>query len=279
MASDSIASTTLDRQNKYQIGPGFGLFLMGTLYLIFWLLPFTIQSYVDDPRWSHNWAYALIIMTIGAAFYQKSVVSRIIALIQGLMMPLTASGAFNTNLMTIITLIIGSAWGIVVLIERISNKMLFQDSLSQHSWNWINMHSLIVCWILVAHLGLVFFIGRLPFEAELDTIGTSVGRNIGFLMNLPPERFDLVTYVFDINLIILTVLFGYEQYKMGYNLKNKPWPRISFWYIWITVVLGFALLPFNLQEGFGMPERMTFQIATYSIGILLYFVKHSIPFF
>jgi len=101
--------------------------------------------------------------------------------------------------------------------------------------------------MLLAHMGLVFFFGRLPFEAQLDTIGTGLGQSLGFLLNLPPERYDLVTYVFDINLAILAVLFGYEQFKVGYNLKNKPWPRISFWFLWITIVLGLALLPINLE--------------------------------
>ena len=101
--------------------------------------------------------------------------------------------------------------------------------------------------MLIAHMGLVFFIGRLPFESQLETIGTSLGESIGFFINLPSERFELVTYVFDINLIILALLFGYEQFKVGYNLKNKPWPKMSFWFIWITFVLGLILIPVSLQ--------------------------------
>ena len=254
MSNDSPSSKISDRLKKYQVGPGFGLFLMGALYLIFWLMPFALEEYAKDPRWAHNWVYAIILMTIGAAFHHKSVVSRIIAMIQGLMMPLTASGAFNAEMMTLITIVIGSAWLIVMLIEQLSKKMMFQDRLSKRSWNWINMHSIIVCWILIAHMGLVFFIGRLPFEAEMATIGASLGRNIGILANLPEERFELVTYVFDINLIILALLFGYEQFKLGYNIQNKPWPRISFWYIWITLALGIVLLPFNLEMGLTLPE-------------------------
>ncbi|MFX1508216.1 MAG: hypothetical protein ACFFDC_19185 [Promethearchaeota archaeon] len=246
MSTDSSASKISDLFERIQVGPGFGLLLMGTLYLVFWLMPFALESYTQDPRWAHNWAYAIILMTIGAAFHHKSVVSRIIAMIQGLMMPLTASGAFNAEMMTLITIIIGSAWLIVMLIEQLSKKMMLQDRLSKRSWNWVNMHSLIVCWILMAHMGLVFFIGRLPFEAEMATIGASLGRNIGILANLPEERHDLVTYMFDINLIILALLFGFEQFKLGYNLQNKPWPRISFWYIWITLALGIILLPVRI---------------------------------
>lgn len=247
MTIDTAPDTSIAEPNKYQIGPGLGLLLMGIMYLVFWILPYTIESFIEDPRWSHNWVYSLIIITIGASFYQKTVVSRTIAMIQATLMPLTASGAFNTTLMTLVALLILSVWIIVVLIERRTNSPLLDSRIAKRTQTWVIMHSLIVCWMLIAHMGLVFFFGRLPFESQLDTIGTGLGESLGFLINLPIERFDLVTYVFDINLIILAVLFGYEQFKVGYNLQNKPWSKISFRFLWITVVLGLVLLPFSLQ--------------------------------
>ena len=247
MTNDATPDTSLTPQNKYQIGPGLGLLLMGILYMGFWLSPLTWEASITDPRWSHNWVYSLIIITIGASFYHKTILSRFIAMVQGMLMPLTASGAFNTTFMTLAALLFLSLWIIIFLIERRRSVPVLGERGSQRTQNWIVMHSLIVCWILMAHMGLVFFIGRLPFEAQLDTIGTSIGQSLGFLLNLPIERFDLVTYVFDINLTILAILFGYEQFKVGYNLKNKPWPKISFWFLWITIILGIALLPFSLR--------------------------------
>jgi len=220
---------------------------MGIMYLIFWVSPLTYESFTTDPRWTHNWAYSLIIITIGASFYHKSILSRFVAMIQGMLMPLTASGAFNPTIMTIASLLLLSLWVIIFIIERRRNASLLEQRVSQRTMHWIVMHSLIICWMLMAHMGLVFFFGRLPFEAQLDTIGTSIGQSLGFLLNLPPERFDLVTYIFDINLTILAVLFGYEQFKLGYNLKNKPWPRISFWFLWMTIIFGLVLLPISLE--------------------------------
>lgn len=247
MTDDTTPDTSSTQSNKYQVGPGFGLFLMGIMYLVFWLMPFTIETYIDDPRWAHNWTYGLIFMTLGASFYQKTVASRIIALIQASLMPLTASGLFNSTLITLIALLLGSLWIIVVLIERRTNTPLIDHRLSRRTQNWVVMHSLIVCWLLLAHMGLVFFIGRLPFEAQLDTIGTSLGQSLGFLLNLPVERYDLVTYVFDVNIIILAILFSFEQFKVGYNPRNESWPRTSFLFLWISIVLGLVLLPFSLQ--------------------------------
>ncbi|MFW9850569.1 MAG: hypothetical protein ACFFF4_15665 [Candidatus Thorarchaeota archaeon] len=247
LVEETTSESSPPRSNKYMVGPGMGLLLMGIMYLIFWLLPFTLDAYVEDPRWSHNWVYALIIITLGAAFYQKTVASRIVAMFQATLMPLTASGAFSTDLMTIVALVILTTWIIIVLVERKNDSPLLDHRFSRHSQNWIIMHSLIICWMLLAHMGLVFFIGRLPFESQLDTIGTSIGESLGFLVNLPTERFDLVTYVFDINLVILAILFGYEQFKLGYNNRKRPWPKISFYFLWITVILGFVLFPISLQ--------------------------------
>ncbi|MHA2462797.1 MAG: hypothetical protein ACXAEJ_16330, partial [Candidatus Thorarchaeota archaeon] len=64
MSEETTPETSISPPNRYQIGPGLGLLLMGIMYLVFWLLPFTLDAYIEDPRWSHNWVYALIIITL-----------------------------------------------------------------------------------------------------------------------------------------------------------------------------------------------------------------------
>ncbi len=232
--------------SKYVIGPGFGLFILGVSYLIWWII-FSVEYIfgppppigVGDPRWAHNWVYAIIIITIGAAWYHKSVVSRFIATVQAFMMPLTSSGSFNTFVMTYITIVIAIIWGAIVATERTRGRMFLQDRLQTRSWNWINMHSIIVSWLLIAHMGLVFLIGRFPQEAQLLPFG------VGFLVNLPPENLELATWAFDITLIIWAILVLYEQFKVGYNMQNKLWPRWSFW--WGFVCMGSSLIALGIQ--------------------------------
>ena len=62
------------KPNKFLVGPGFGLVFMGAFYLFWWLI-IGIESLIQDPRWGHNIAYAIIILTVGLAWYQKSVLS------------------------------------------------------------------------------------------------------------------------------------------------------------------------------------------------------------
>lgn len=229
-------SKETEKSNKFMVGPGLGLIIMGLAYLIWWMLPWGFEAYAGDPRWAHNWAYAIIILTIGLAWYHKSVISRLVAAIQSFMMPVTASGSFNTLLMTFITIIIAVIWCIVVIIELIRGKKFLQETMSTRAWNWANMHYIILSWILIAHMGLVFLIGRAPQEAQLLSLGTDAG----FLANLPPENHELATWFFGISLIIWAIIVLYEQYKMGYNLQNKPWPRLSFY--WAFVCMGSGLL-------------------------------------
>lgn len=226
---------------KQLIGPGLGLVLLGLAYLIWWLMPFAWEAYHADPRWAHNWAYSIIILNVGLAWYHKSVVSRTIATIQSFMMPVTASGSFNTLIMTYITILIFLFWTVIIVIELIRGKKFLQDSLEKRTWLWINMHSLIISWILIAHLGLVFLIGRVPLENQLLGFGTDAG----FLANLPPEGHEFATWFFDITLIVWSLIALYEQFKMGYNIQNKPWPRWSFY--WAFVCMGSGLLGLGLN--------------------------------
>jgi len=230
-APPSKVQALLDR---YAVGPGLGLLVMGLAYLVFWLMPFTIDTYLGDNRWAHNWAFSVIIFTVGAAWYQKSPLSRAIAVIQSIMLPITASGSFNTLYCSFVTVAIAVVWGLVVAIERARKKPFFQDSMEKRSWNWANMHSMIICWLLLAHMAFVFLVTRVPQEAGL--VGGAP--RLGFLTNLPPEAGDFATWFFNIALLVWAILAITEQFRMGYNPQNKPWPRWSFWWVFVCMIAG-----------------------------------------
>jgi hypothetical protein len=235
-----------DLVNKFQVGPGLGMVFMGLSYVWWWIMPWAWESYALDNRWAHNWAYAIIILTVGLAWYQKTPLSRLIAVIQSLMMPITASGAFNTLVCTFITLGIFLIWVILVLFERIGKKVYLVNKLEKRTFNWINLHSLVVAWILVGHMGLVFILARFPFELQFLNIEVILGVRPGYLEFFPPEGHDLATWTFDIALTIWMFLICYEQFKMGYNPNNKSWPRLSFWWT-IFGLIGAPLVALAIQ--------------------------------
>jgi len=231
-----------ENSNKYLIGPGLGMIIMGLSYLVWWLMPFAFDAFNQDMRWAHNWVYAIGILNIGLAWYYKSAVSRIIIVFQAFMLPVTASGSFDTLILTYISALIAILWVLIVIAEKKKNKKFFIEKLQLKTWNWINMHAMVITWILIAHISLVFLIGRLPLEHQLLGFGTYAG----YLVNLPPEGLEFATWAFDITLLIWSAIVLYEQVKMGYNFKNNPWPKLSFW--WVFVCMGSSLVALLIQE-------------------------------
>jgi len=229
------------KPNRFLIGPGFGLAFMGAFYLFWWMF-IAYEDLINDNRWAHNLAYAIILLTVGLAFYHKSVISRTIALIQAFFLPVVGSGSFNTVLLSIITIIIFISWSFVVILERLKNKKLLQDKLQKRTWMWLNLHTLVLAWILIAHMGLMFIIVRFPLESQLYSYNPMAG----YLVNLPPESLEFGTWVFDITLFLWAILAIWEQFKMGYNMQNKPWPKISFYMAMIC--MGASLLALLIQQ-------------------------------
>jgi len=237
--SDETLKPDTATQNKL-VGPGLGLIIMGAAYLVWWLI--FIEYAIMDPRWVHNIAYAIIILNVGLAWYHKSPLSRTIVMIQSIMLPIIGSGSFNALICTIISSVILIIWIIIVYRERAKGKNIFEEKLSKRGFIWLNMHTLIIAWILVGHMGLMFFIVRLPLESQLYGYGEAAG----YLMNLPPESLEIATWTYDIGLFILVVVILVEQYKMGYNIQNNLWPRRSFWIV--IIVMAASLVALAVQS-------------------------------
>ena len=237
-------NTTKEEQNtnKYLIGPGLGIIIMGMSYLVWWLMPFAFDAFNQDMRWAHNWVYAIVILNIGAAWYYKSAVSRIVIVFQAFMLPVTASGSFDTLILTYVSAFIAILWVFIGITEKIKGKKFLIEKLKPKTWNWIILHTMVFTWVLLAHISLVFLIGRLPLEHQLLGFGTYAG----YLVNLPPESLEFATWAFDITLLAWAAIVLYEQVKMGYNYKNKPWPKLSFW--WVFVCMGSSLIALLIQE-------------------------------
>ncbi|MFX0076604.1 MAG: hypothetical protein ACFE96_14270 [Candidatus Hermodarchaeota archaeon] len=231
-----------ERENKFMVGPGLGLIIMGLSYLVWWIMPFAFEAYFADMRWAHNWVYAIVILNIGLAWYYKTPLSRAIVVVQAFMLPVTASGSFETLYLTYVSASIAFLWVLIVIIEKIRGTEFLKETCQLKTRNWINLHTMVVSWVLIAHISLVFLIGRLPLEEQLLGFGTYAG----YLANLPPERLEFATWAFDITLIAWAVIVLYEQVKLGYNYKNQPWPKMSFW--WVFVCMGSSLVALLIQE-------------------------------
>lgn len=245
--NDSVKKEKRDK-NKL-IGPGLGLVILGLVYFIWYIMPFAFEYLAQKPVAIHNWGYSIIFITVGLAWYQKSLVARCIALIQASLTPILASGSFNPFVIVVLAFIFLAVFGITVLIERKQKEYFFQQRLQKRTWEWINLHLLIICWLLIIHIGFVFLVVRAPTEIDLLQISFSAG----WLKNYTPELHEISTWAFDLAFIGWGVVVLYEQFKMGYNFKNNPWPRWSFYVIFIAIAAGLlGLLIQLLTFGFNI---------------------------
>ncbi|MFX1479032.1 MAG: hypothetical protein ACFFCI_12950 [Promethearchaeota archaeon] len=235
------------KKNKL-VGPGLGLIALGLIYFIWYIMPFSIEYLQGKPLAIHNWGYSLIFLTVGLAWYQKSLLTRLIALIQSSLLPIIASGSVNSFIMVTLVLIILIIFGVVMVFEKRTSKPFLREKLKKRTWEWLNMHLLIISWILIMHIGFLFLVVRAPQEVGLLRISPEAG----WLMNYTPEVHEISTWAFNISIIGWGIIALYEQFKMGYNFQNKPWPRWSFWGIFIAIGAGLiGLLIQALTYGFG----------------------------
>ena len=99
------------------------------------------------------------------------------------------------------------------------------------------------------HIGFVFLVQRAPQEIDL----LQIGPNVGWLQNYTAEAHEISTWAFDIAIIIWGILVLYEQFRLGYNFQDKPWPRWSFYMIFIAIAMGLlGLLIQQFTYGFGI---------------------------
>ena len=121
------------------------------------------RSYLaGEPREYLNWGYAMTILITGCAWYHKSVLSRIILMVEAILLPIAASGSVNTFIISMINWAVAGLWLIIMLIERSRYFHFFETKMQKHTIQWLNMHLLIITWILIAHIAFVFLTSRAP---------------------------------------------------------------------------------------------------------------------
>lgn len=244
MAEEQTGSPRESQAKRNRFHPGLGLTVMGLFYLVWWLV--NVNYAIEDPRWTHNYIYAIIILVVGLSWYHESPLSRFLALIVATMLPITAIGTFNTVFLLWLTIILSAVFGLVLLVERRSKKTLLESRLSKRARLWINLHAMVLAWLNIAHMAIIFLVGRVPIENQLLAFGDILGENVGFLVNLPSEVGDYATWFYDLGLIVWVLVIIYEQVKMGYNLNKKPWPRLGF--IWTVVIMALGILGVLFNE-------------------------------
>jgi len=174
---------------------GFGIFLQGVLWLIFWLGP-AFPFFMSDPRWGHNFALPIIFINVGVANYFRSISCQSVAVFASfLTVPIE---------LAFVPWSIGTALAVALLIltvvlhtvERTRKTEILNPKPRLKAW--LKIHLLSFAYFGLAHMPLIFFLVRWFNPGP-------------FAMYLPVEH-EPSTSIFNFMLLILTPLALTERY-------------------------------------------------------------------
>jgi hypothetical protein len=206
---------------KY-LNVGTPLMLMGALWLYLWVFPWR-EAYFGDPRWGHNYAEALAFLAVGLAYFNRRLVSDVLALLASLLI-IPASLEIVPHP---VTAIIGAILAVLIIIDMIVERRretdLGQPSNRRLSF-WLKGHILRFAYVLLGHLALIYFLVRLPLGTYED---------------------ELVTKVYDGLLIPLTILALLEEVVK--SLWGFSTARLGFFLGMATMIISLIIL-FNQPE-------------------------------
>lgn len=234
-------------REKYLNG-GTALVLMGAQWLYLWAVPW-YQSYVNNPHWGHNYAEALAFLSIGLAYFNRRLVSYILAFVATLLI-IPASLELLPHSVTAIA---GAVLVTLIIIDMSVERKHSQDwgqPANQRLTFWLKKHLPRFSYIMLAHMALLYFFVRLPagtYETDLVT-----------------KVFDGMTFPF----VIMLLLEDMSGIARGSLVKV-----LGFFWGMAAIIVSLGLLS-NQPETW---PHMAFTLAVTIFGVISLLVKRKQP--
>ena len=162
---------------------------------LFWLGP-AFNLYEADARWAHNFAFAIILITVGIAYYRPSVSSWIISMIASFITIPTELAYWSGMTATLIELALLGLLLIVVAVEWRLKRPLITPG--PKSGFWLKIHLPVLTYLGIVHMPLIFFMIRWTHSAP-------------YLTYLPVEH-EYSTTIFNAMILVLMVIAIAERY-------------------------------------------------------------------
>jgi hypothetical protein len=227
---------------------GAALVLMGSQWLYLWVFPW-YQSYVRNPHWGHNYTEAIAFLALGLAYFNRRLVSYVLAFIATLLIIPAALELLPYSLTAIIGGAMAAAVIIDIIVERKRRYDLGQTANRQLTY-WLKKHLPRFSFIMLTHIAFIYFLVRL-IAGTYET--------------------DIVTKVFDAMLIPFVLLLLFEDMPGIFNERRAK--SVSFFWGMSTMIVALGILS-------NQPETrplLTFTVVITTLGIVTLAAKRRHP--
>jgi bacterioferritin len=241
------------KTNKH-LDIGLGLILTGVFWLYLWLFPH-FPAFIEDPRWAHNFAYPLILITLGIAYKGRKMSTDLIAAISTFMIIPTETGVITGIQSTTVSAILLVITGILIGVEKgRDQELLFFD----HRWRrWLKKHLLALAFLFLIHMAFIYWFTRVLFGDP-------------FAANLPPEPpwepSHWGTALYNVLVIPFGVIGMGERFR-GTLRRHITTFRIGYWWSLLIIITG--ILGLGIASGawhiYGGPLAISILILIVSI--------------
>jgi hypothetical protein len=226
---------------------GTALVLMGSLWLYLWVFPW-YMSYKSNPHWGHNYTEAIAFLAVGIAYFNRRLLSYVIAFITALFIIPAALELLPHYLTALINAALLALIIIDIVFERIFHIDLFHLSNKQLDF-WLKKHIPRFSYIMLAHMSLLYFLVRLPMGTYETDLVTKVYDGMLF-------PFVILLLLEDMPGIFNGTLARYSSYFWGMAamivslvlLSNQPETWVIMAITLVFTILGIIVLVFKTRE-------------------------------
>ena len=234
---------------KY-MNTGTPLVLMGAMWLYLWVFQW-YDAYVYDPRWGHNYAEAAAFLITGLAYYNRRLISDLIALVaSALIVPVSLE-----LLPHWLTAIVGSVLLVLTVVDMIAERNRKTDlgQSSNRRWSfWLKRHVLRFAYFMLGHMALIYYLVRLPAGTYEDDLVTKVydGLLIPFLLLALLE--GAVKSLWGVSVAQLSFFWGVSTILVSLIImRNQPDTWVCLAVTVVVFVLSIAALVVDRRSAAG----------------------------
>ena len=206
--------------------PGSGILIQGLFWLVFWIGP-AFHFYEADPRWAHNFAMALVFVTVGLTYHFRKLSCQLIAVFSSFLTIPTFLGFWSGIHATFAACSLLTIAVLMYLIDRRRDVELLNPRPRLKAW--LKIHFLNFAYLGLVHMPLIFFLVRWPDPQP-------------FLNYLPVESriVDLSAIAFNLMLLVLTPLAIMERYVTKVGKIDVP--KLGFMWAMLMIVVPIIII-------------------------------------